>query len=71
MHDARVFRNSPLYADGHVKCGGGHILADSAYPNIDWVLTPFRDNGQLTPAQTCFNTVHSSTGVPLNTHLGY
>ena len=60
VHDARVFRNSPLYADGHVKCGGGHILADSAYPNIDWVLTPFRDNGQLTPSQTCFNIVHSS-----------
>jgi hypothetical protein len=60
VHDARVFRRSPLYHSLQQMCGDGHILADSAYPNLPWVLAPFRDNGQLTPVQRHFNRVHAS-----------
>lgn len=60
VHDARIFRHSPLYTEGPTLCGDGHILGDSAYPNISWCLTPFRYNGHLTPAQRKFNIVHAS-----------
>ena len=49
----------PCSKKGRV-CGRRHILADSAYPNLIWVLSPFRDNGHLTAAQKRFNQVHAS-----------
>ncbi|KAJ8913355.1 hypothetical protein NQ315_008745 [Exocentrus adspersus] len=48
VHDARVFRNSPLSNSLAAKCGDRFILADSAYPCRRHVLTPYRDNGNLT-----------------------
>lgn len=60
VHDARIFHNSPLFVNGQAKCRGGHLLGDSAYPNLTWLLTPFRDNGHLTETQIRFNYVHSS-----------
>ncbi|KAK9688385.1 DDE superfamily endonuclease [Popillia japonica] len=52
-HDARVFRNSDLgkklQENPAAVCPhNSHILADSAYRNTNYVLTPFRDNGHLT-----------------------
>ena len=38
----------------------GHILGDSAYPNLSFVLTPFRDNGHLTDREKLYNRTHSS-----------
>jgi hypothetical protein len=61
VHDARVFKNSPLYSKGPTLCSGNrHILGDSAYPNLPWLLVPFKDNGHLSGAQVHFNKVHSS-----------
>ncbi|XP_061195126.1 putative nuclease HARBI1 [Saccostrea echinata] len=60
VHDARIFHNSPLFIHGQALCREGHLLGDSAYPNLTWLLTPFRDNGHLTEAQNHFNYVHSS-----------
>lgn len=60
VHDARVFRHSPLFNMGQNFCGNGHLLGDSAYPNIGWLLTPFRDNGNLTENQRRYNVTHSS-----------
>lgn len=60
VHDARVFRNSVLFENGPVLCGNGHILGDSAYPNLHYILAPYRDNGRLTPAQKRYNKTHSS-----------
>lgn len=60
VHDARIFHNSPLFVNGQAKCRGGHLLGDSAYANLTWLLTPFRDNGHLTETQIRFNYVHSS-----------
>lgn len=37
-----------------------HLMGDCAYPNSDRMITPFRDNGHLTRAQSRFNTSLSS-----------
>lgn len=60
VHDARVFHHSKLFENGPELCGDGHLLGDSAYPNLSWLLTPFRDNGHLTEVQTHYNYTHSS-----------
>jgi hypothetical protein len=60
VHDARVFRESPLYQSGQARCDNGHILGDAAYPNIPWLLTPFRDNGFLTDAEKRYNKTQSA-----------
>ncbi|XP_055999976.1 putative nuclease HARBI1 [Ostrea edulis] len=60
VHDARVLRQSPLFQNGQALCGEGHLLGDSAYPNMSWLLTPFRDNGRLTNVQLHYNYTHSS-----------
>ncbi len=59
VHDARIFRHSPLFQQGPGLCGNGHILGDSAYPNMEWILTPFRDNRPLTAAEKLYNKTHS------------
>lgn len=55
VHDSRVFRASPLLDTLPEKCGEGFILADSGYPCLRHVLTPFRDRGQLTRQQRNYN----------------
>lgn len=63
VHDARVFRRSPvakcLYSRDDMLHPELHILGDSAYVLTDKVITPYRDNGQLTPSHRYFNQVHS------------
>lgn len=39
------------------------IIGDSAYPSLAWLVPPFRDNGHLTPQQTEFNYMLSSTRI--------
>ncbi|XP_032679515.1 putative nuclease HARBI1 [Odontomachus brunneus] len=65
MHDARVFRNSPVYqriinARNPLLLAEEHIIGDSAYPLMMNVMTPFRDTGRLTVAQTRYNIKLSS-----------
>lgn len=65
VHDARVFRVSPLYnlmtnQEHPLINHNFHILGDSAYPLMNNLLVPFRDNGHLTAIQTNFNTVLST-----------
>lgn len=55
VHDARVLRQSPLFQNGSALCGEEHLLGDSAYPNMSWLFTPFRDNGRLTNVQMHYN----------------
>lgn len=47
VHDASVFRNSPLAESLREKCGNNVILGDSAYPCLRNLLTPYCDNGNL------------------------
>ena len=66
VHDARVFRNSPLYQavianEEEFFPGNCHILGDSAYPLLSWILTPFKNYGNLTRCQRNYNFKQSST----------
>lgn len=60
IHDSRVLKISPLFLYGPIYCGDRHLLGDCAYPNLPWLLVPFRDNGHLTKAQKIYNTTLSS-----------
>jgi len=61
QHDARCLRESSLWNRGFDLCQQGHyhLIADSAYPIGRWLLTPYRDTGNLTAAQRRFNSALS------------
>ncbi|CAF4891055.1 unnamed protein product [Pieris macdunnoughi] len=63
-HDASVFRTSTLYnrltSEDPLLPPNQHILGDSAYPLMLNVLTPFKDNGHLSPQQIRYNVKHAS-----------
>lgn len=65
VHDARVFKNSPLYEALQELPPKFHLLGDSAYALSASVLTPFRDNGHLSLEEKRFNNAHSSTRVDI------
>ncbi|XP_070549917.1 putative nuclease HARBI1 [Ptychodera flava] len=61
-HDARVLRNSEFYTSAAQRIPEGmYIIGDSAYPLQPWLMTPFRDMGNLPQAQRHYNRVISST----------
>lgn len=65
MHDANVFSTSPIYnrlfdTTNPLLPTEQHIMGDNAYPNSNFVITPFRDNGHLTSQQISFNIRLSS-----------
>lgn len=69
-HDARVLRTSDLWENGPARCGDAHIIGDAAYPLRNWLLTPYRDNGHLTPTQRHYNTCLSTTRVTVERAFG-
>ena len=61
VHDSRVLRNSAVFYTAANKFPGNtHLLGDGGYPLQTWLITPYRDNGQLTADETFFNSVLSS-----------
>ena len=58
VHDARVFRNSLFGQNVADLWGDGHMLGDSAYLNLPFLLSIFRDDGHLTDTQKNCNRVH-------------
>lgn len=56
-NDSRVFRNSPLHQKlANAEFGAGYMLiGDSAYPNTQFLCTPFKNNRTLTLNETIFN----------------
>ncbi|KAJ8312926.1 LOW QUALITY PROTEIN: hypothetical protein KUTeg_010299 [Tegillarca granosa] len=63
VHDARVLRYSQFYDDaeqGKNVSRGNYIFADAAYPLKRRIMTPYKDNGHLTPHQKKFNKSLSS-----------
>ena len=58
-HDATVLRSSDLFQNhdkiSYINC----LLGDSAFPILEWLITPFRVFGNLTQEQRRFNRVHS------------
>jgi len=75
VHDARVWRLSDIETliaqDENIYFQNQyHLLADSAYPLSNYMLTPYRDNGHLTNVQSRFNTIHSRTRVVIERAFG-
>jgi hypothetical protein len=76
VHDARVYRNSPLYESVTGEGGqltfpdNSYILGDGAYPIHPRLLTPFRDTGRLTAEQSRYNKYHSSTRMVIERAFG-
>jgi len=64
-HDARVWRNSPIYAKlkNHALPSSYHLLGDTAYPLDIFLMVPFKDNGVLNQRQKHYNQVLSGTKV--------
>lgn len=72
VHDARVFRSSPIYrllTSINIP-PEYHLIGDSAYPLHTFVLVPYRDNGHLTNVQLKYNKIHSSTRVAVERAIG-
>jgi hypothetical protein len=62
VHDARVLRNSDLFHAVHESFQPEeYIIGDAAYPCLEWIIPPFKNNGRLTPQQVHFNKQLSST----------
>ena len=84
VHDARVFKNSPLFAlccartflppNLSVMISGVRvpplILGDSAYALGEWLMTPYTDRRNLTPDESSFNIKHSMTRVVVENAFG-
>lgn len=74
VHDARVFRNSPLaefiQRPDEYFPSNSHLLGDAAYSIHPHVITPFRDNGHLTVRQKNFNYCLSSTRMVIERVFG-
>ncbi|XP_032682473.1 putative nuclease HARBI1 [Odontomachus brunneus] len=71
VHDARVFRNSPLCNDLHELCTDHYfLLGDSAYPCLKELIVPYKDNGHLTRAQRHYNRKLSSCRVIVENAFG-
>ncbi|KAJ8914145.1 hypothetical protein NQ315_016223, partial [Exocentrus adspersus] len=71
IHDSRLLKKSSLYR----KCVNGYLgndflLGDSAYPCLNWLIPPFRDNGNLTENQKLFNYRHSLSRVAIENAFG-
>lgn len=61
VHDSRVLRNSPITAELEKMPGNLHILGDSAYPLSTFLMTPFKETGNLGDQERRFNVLHSTT----------
>lgn len=73
IHDARLLKRSKLYElamNGQLIKEGMFLLGDSAYPNLPWLVPPFKDNGTLTGQQKLFNYRHSSTRIVIENAFG-
>lgn len=63
VHNCVIYKPTYQYAHTNGLSLHKHLLADSAYPNLSWIVTLFRDNGNLSPQQRQFNFKHSSTRI--------
>lgn len=64
MHDARVFRLSPIFAQlsnvQNFLPAFHHLIGDSGYPLLRNLMKPYQDNGHLRRDQQIYNNKLSS-----------
>ncbi|XP_063436630.1 putative nuclease HARBI1 [Mytilus trossulus] len=75
VHDSRVFKNSLIFNkfendSANMFFGNSHLLGDSAYGLQNWLMTPYKDYGNLTRNQRKYNFVHSSTRMVIEHAFG-
>lgn len=70
VHDARVYRNSLFNTGGHKCAPDFHLLGDSAYPLASFLMTAFKDNGNLNADKIRYNYLHSSTRMVIERAFG-
>ncbi|XP_032675599.1 putative nuclease HARBI1 [Odontomachus brunneus] len=71
IHDARVFNLSFIKTMLPNICGNEwHILGDAAYPLTKYLITPYRDYGNLTEEQRNFNYKFSVCRVKIENAFG-
>lgn len=73
VHDARVFRRSSVASyinSSNYFPENTHLLGDSAYAIHTNLLTPYGDNGHLTPRQKNYNFCLSSARVAIERAFG-
>ncbi|CAG8640592.1 7934_t:CDS:2, partial [Paraglomus occultum] len=77
MHDARVLKQSAFWrevvndSNGRFP-GNTHILGDSAFPLMPWLLVPFkrRSSQELSRVQRQYNRIHSSARIAVERAFG-
>lgn len=70
-HDATVLRSCDLFTQSSERVRRGYVIVgDSAFPILRWLITPFRDHGNLTREQKRFNKAHSSCRVVIERAFG-
>ncbi|XP_011860760.1 PREDICTED: putative nuclease HARBI1, partial [Vollenhovia emeryi] len=71
IHDARVFKLSFISATLPDICENEwHILGDAAYPLKKYLITPYRDYGNLTEEQRNFNYKFAACRVKIENAIG-
>ena len=71
VHDARIFKLSFISTLLPNACGDQwHILGDAAYPLKKYLITPYRNYGNLTEEQTNFNSKFSRCRVKIENAFG-
>ena len=77
-HDSRILTNSSLYNKFNNQnnlvttyFNNKYILGDGGYPNLSWLIVPYKDIGRgLTQKQTYFNLKHSQTRIKVEQAFG-
>ncbi|XP_053959682.1 putative nuclease HARBI1 isoform X1 [Anastrepha ludens] len=70
-NDARVLKLSSIGKELPKLCAPRYyLLGNSAYPLREYLLTPFRDNGNLSEAESLYNTKFVKTRVKIENAFG-
>ncbi|XP_066590811.1 uncharacterized protein [Prorops nasuta] len=71
IHDSRLLKKSSLYKKGmNGFLNRNFLLGDSAYPCLNWLIPPFKDNGNFISNKKIFNYRHSATRVVIENAFG-
>ena len=70
VHDSWILKNSYVFIkfsniNLHLSPAGTLLLSDCRYPLLDWLVTPYHENGHLTQQQKHYNKKHSSPRIKI------